>query len=375
MTGERGYTMPGEDIQIVRKREEMYLPEVDQQAVEQAMMIGDLSKMTAEVRIAYYVATCRSVGLNPLTRPFQALTTDAGEVLLYLDKGGAEQLRKRDHISVRIVGRVFVDDLFIVTAEARTLNGRTEEAEGIVVVMEAEGHWEEGTKQNGQKYRFKKETMGPDGKPILKRLSGKEMANARMRAETKAKRRVTMAICGLGMPDEASGHEMHFDPQQGIIDEDAIDTTAVEETRPEMTPGAAKASAAKAVDDLFGDQAGDVFRDQGEDDTRHRVWEEIGLWYADAGIPDKYIEYCTWACKRHHVTTIFQIPEDQLEEMSKRVYQTLEPMILRRQEDKLMDLRTSNQDEQNPFLSDVLFDAQESAALDAQLNDEEQRLL
>ena len=50
-----------------------YLPAVDPKAVEQALLIGDISQMSDEVRIAYYVATCRSLGLNPLTKPFQAL--------------------------------------------------------------------------------------------------------------------------------------------------------------------------------------------------------------------------------------------------------------------------------------------------------------
>ena len=35
---------------------------------------GDISKLPAEQRLKYIAATCKSVGLNPLTKPFDLIT-------------------------------------------------------------------------------------------------------------------------------------------------------------------------------------------------------------------------------------------------------------------------------------------------------------
>jgi hypothetical protein len=178
-----------------------YLPPPDPKAVEQAMLIGDLSKMTDEQRIAYYVATCRSLNLNPLTKPFQALTDDDGTLKLYPDKGLAEQLRKRDKVSTKVLGREILDGLYIVTVVARTPDGREEEAQGIVPLVKAKGTWEDWTDRDGKKRRRFKPTVGADGQEVMLQLSPTERANAMKRAETQGKRRATLAICGLGFPD------------------------------------------------------------------------------------------------------------------------------------------------------------------------------
>ena len=44
------------------------LPEV----IERAVMTGDLADLTTEQRAEYYTAVCRSLGLNPLTKPLCA---------------------------------------------------------------------------------------------------------------------------------------------------------------------------------------------------------------------------------------------------------------------------------------------------------------
>ena len=187
-----------------------YLPPINPKAVEQALLIGDLSHMSDEVRIAYYVATCRSLGLNPLTKPFQALKNDDGKVTLYPDKGCAEQLRKLHRVSIRVVDRQVLDDLYIVTVRATTPDGREEESQGIVPIAKAKGIWEDYEYHGQPKRRFKP-AYDAEGQEITVRLSGTERATALMKAETKAKRRVTLAICGLGLPDaelEDTGHPM-----------------------------------------------------------------------------------------------------------------------------------------------------------------------
>jgi hypothetical protein len=137
-------------------------------AYELAIVTGDLSRLTAEERLAYYQRTCESLGLNPLTKPFDYLNLN-GKLQLYARKDCTEQLRNNRDISVRILSREVVEGCYVVTAQASTPAGRTDESVGAVPI---------------------------DG------LKGEARANAMMKAETKAKRRVTLSICGLGMLDE-----------------------------------------------------------------------------------------------------------------------------------------------------------------------------
>jgi hypothetical protein len=177
-----------------------YLPPPDPKAVEQAMLIGDISQMTDAQRIAYYVATCKSLNLNPLTKPFQALKGDDGKMTLYPDKGCAEQLRKLHRVSIKVIGREFLDDLYIVTVRATTPDGREEESQGVVPIAKPKGTWKEYEYKGQQRRRFEPE-LDSHGHEVLVPLTGAERASALMRGETKAKRRATLAICGLGLPE------------------------------------------------------------------------------------------------------------------------------------------------------------------------------
>lgn len=137
--------------------------------VESLVLAGDISRLSPADKTAYYIQLCESVGLDPVTRPFQPLKLN-GKEILYCDKGGAEQLRKVHKISIEITDRQRVEDVWIVTARATTADGRTDCSIGGVPI---------GTQK------------------------GEALANALMKAETKAKRRVTLSICGLGMLDES----------------------------------------------------------------------------------------------------------------------------------------------------------------------------
>lgn len=143
-------------------------PALDAKVVEQVLLGGDLSKLSSEQRLSYYQRTCESLGLNPLTKPFDYLTLN-GKTILYARKDATEQLRNSRHISVTIKAREVVEGCYVVTAQARDGKGREDESIGAVPI--------EG-------------------------LKGEARSNAMMKAETKAKRRVTLSICGLGMLDE-----------------------------------------------------------------------------------------------------------------------------------------------------------------------------
>jgi hypothetical protein len=137
--------------------------------IEKVLVEGNLAALKPEQRVSYYNATCQSLGLNPLTTPFDYLNLN-GKLRLYAKKDATDQLRRHYGVSIHITAREVVHDVYVVTARAVLPSGREDESTGAVTV---------------------------------KGKAGEELANAWMKAETKAKRRVTLSICGLGFLDES----------------------------------------------------------------------------------------------------------------------------------------------------------------------------
>lgn len=136
--------------------------------ITRVLVQGDLKGLNEFQRADYYNAVCASLGLNPLTRPFDFLVLN-GKLQLYARKDATEQLRKLNGLSLSIVAREIVNGVYVVTTRASTPAGRCDESVGAVFI---------------------------DG------LKGENLANAMMKAETKSKRRATLSICGLGLLDE-----------------------------------------------------------------------------------------------------------------------------------------------------------------------------
>jgi len=191
------------------KETEMTLSKnTEQQAIiEQVVVMGDLAKLTLEQRNLYYKGVCESLGLNPLTRPFEYITLN-GKLQLYARKDCTDQLRKLHGVSVRIADRSTLDDLMVVTAEATDRTGRTDCSIGAVSVAG---------------------------------LRGEAKANALMKAETKARRRVTLALCGLGILDES---EIESVPNARVGEPQPRGADRLlDQTQPKVLPEAAKAEA------------------------------------------------------------------------------------------------------------------------------------
>lgn len=151
------------------------------ESVEQALVNGDLSSLTPAQRVMLYQQTCNSLGLNPLTTPFAYLRLN-GKLILYATRNCTDQLRKVHNVDLQIVSREQVGDLYVVTARARMANGRTDEDVAAV-------------------------SIGG--------LRGEALANGMMKATTKAKRRVTLSICGLSLLDESEAETIpgaRFEP-------------------------------------------------------------------------------------------------------------------------------------------------------------------
>ena len=137
--------------------------------MESVIVKGDLAKLTPEERVRYYGEVCRSLGLNPLTKPFEFITLN-GKLQLYALRACADQLRKINCVSLEIVSREVVDEVMTIHVRAKLPDGRSDEDLGSV--------------------------------PFPSALKGEARANAELKAVTKAKRRATLSICGLGWLDE-----------------------------------------------------------------------------------------------------------------------------------------------------------------------------
>jgi hypothetical protein len=140
-----------------------------QRAIEKALIGGDLSDLSLEQRGALYQQVCASLGLNPLTQPFGYLQLQ-GKLRLYALKGCTDQLRALRKISIEIVSMKVEQDLFMVHVRARDEAGRVDEDVGFALITNKKGD---------------------------------DLGNAKLKAITKAKRRCTLSICGLGMLDES----------------------------------------------------------------------------------------------------------------------------------------------------------------------------
>ena len=140
----------------------------DAAIIEQVIATGDLARLTPQQRVAYYTARCKTIGVNPLFKPFEYITLN-GKLVLYGTKELTSQLRQIHSVSITKVETVTEDGLCIVTAYAKTAAGKEDSDVGAVPI--------EG-------------------------LKGESRANAIMKATTKAKRRVTLSICGLSELDE-----------------------------------------------------------------------------------------------------------------------------------------------------------------------------
>jgi hypothetical protein len=177
--------------------------------VESVIMKGDLSRLTPAERVEYYSRVCQSIGLNPLTQPFAYMTLN-GKMTLYAKRDAADQLRKINGISIEIVSREVVDGIYTVHVRAKDPLGRTDEDFGVVAIPDA--------------------------------LKGEARANAILKAVTKAKRRVTLSISGLGLMDETEVEDVpgaRQEPSVAHADSGAIEEAAASQASPPLSESAA----------------------------------------------------------------------------------------------------------------------------------------
>jgi hypothetical protein len=143
---------------------------METKVIHSLIINGDLASLSQEQKIQYYKSVCERVGLDFTAKPFEIIRLQGREVL-YLTRSGAQQLNQLHSVSHTITGRELIDEagVYQVTARASTPDGRYTDSIGAVSISG---------------------------------LKGDAYANAIMKAETKAKRRSTLDLLGLGLLDE-----------------------------------------------------------------------------------------------------------------------------------------------------------------------------
>lgn len=179
--------------------------------VEAALIEGDLGKLSTEEKLKHYLKVCESLGLNPHTKPFGYILLQ-GKLTLYALRACTDQLRTIHGVSVVSIQTVAQGGLVTVTATVRDKTGREDTDIGCVSV---------------------------DG------LRGELLANAHMKCITKAKRRATLSLCGLGWLDESEADSI---PSAKIIPGPATQSTSSQPVDRQLPPVAETKPVAPAKD-------------------------------------------------------------------------------------------------------------------------------
>ena len=140
----------------------------EQALIRKITLSGDLSGFTEAERYAYALALCDRYKLDPLTKPFDFISSKTG-VKIYANESCTDQLRKNHSCSAEIIKTEIIDDCFLVWARIITPDDRYTDELG-------------STSLKG---------------------SAEDRANAMKKAVTQALRRGTLAHCGLTALDES----------------------------------------------------------------------------------------------------------------------------------------------------------------------------
>ena len=173
--------------------------------VESLVLRGDLSGLGPHERANHYIAVCNGLGLNPASKPLDYLRLN-GKEILYPNKGATDQLAAIHKVTREIIDGPKVMDLAgtkLVYAQCRASlpGGRFETSVATVPLVD----------------------------PV----------NVLMKVETKAKRRATLSILGLGMLDEMELETIPATAQEpgGGVDLRAARLPATPAQEPPQRPG------------------------------------------------------------------------------------------------------------------------------------------
>lgn len=223
-------------------------------AILELVTKGDLSELAPEQLLQYYLAVCKSLRLNPLTRPFEFLQlrdrqNNKQKLVMYATRTCADQLRRNYNISTEVVSAGVEGDIYVVRVRGRAPDGRVDENIGAVPMVV-------GYSENGI---YKTRPLTPS-----------ERANAIMTAHTKAQRRLTLSMCGLGMLSEEEAQSLVADGVAAQVQ--AIAPDVAEKTEPQTDRDLRVEEIRNLADKVF------------EGETPQKRWAAFCLW-AQKAVP------------------------------------------------------------------------------------------
>ena len=159
------------------------LAQLPNDVVTSIVLNNNLSGLTKEQQVQYVSYRCHKAGLDVAGHPFDLITNKDGKTVIYANKEAAAQLNQLRSLSPVVSKEEFLmgETIYKVTYKV-TENGRSTEDCGAVGLV-----------------KIKKGVQGqPDE---ARKMSPDEVADAIMKAHTKAKRRAILTHCGIGTND------------------------------------------------------------------------------------------------------------------------------------------------------------------------------
>ncbi len=213
---ERGWGLAAEDIEDIEAIE-----------TKVSMSGGDLRILKPDERVRYYRYLCAKLSLDPTFAPIQFVELD-GKLRPYITRAGAEMLRAKHGVSTSILRSEIQGNLFVVLVRATAPDGRAEESVAVADLRDKRGN---------------------------------DLGNACLFAETKAKRRATLSLLGLGyFLDETEALSIQgaklsaFDPETGGVREEPKEAKAEREREGLVT--SSTASLLRILGEVFSQELG-----------------------------------------------------------------------------------------------------------------------
>ncbi len=178
---------------------------LDPKVIESIVINGDLSKLQPPQKVAYYNYRCSQAGLDPAAKPFDLLKLNGKEVL-YANAQCTQQLCAIHKLSTQVTHREKMDDIYLVSVRVTGADGRLSENQGAVAIAH---------------------------------LKGDALANAVLKATTKAIRRAVLAHCGLGMLDETEAETIPGARMEPVVQVSTEASPSVAEVIEQPTSGIA----------------------------------------------------------------------------------------------------------------------------------------
>lgn len=242
---------------------------------------GNCGALNPQQKVIYYNWFCKNVGLEPASLPFQFLKDKTGREKLYCDRGGCAQLNKLYCVSHTDLGRKFEGNVLCVYMRASLPDGRHEDSLGAV---------------------------------NTKNLDGEMLSNAFMRAETKAKRRSTLDLLGLGMLDEEEVESLN-----GVVRLDNFQLPEVVKKKVEEKNASLEKDNVKAelpVETPVKEEVKKEEPKKTEEELKESLIKNLKQFLNESGVPEKYV---IDKCKNGNLCDEIS----KVEEMSKELLESL----------------------------------------------------